>query len=331
MNITSSTGAGTDTSEVTFQALVFKIHNGSANITPFKVESGSVYIEDAIIKNASITGAKIVDATITAAKIGSVAAEVIQAGTINVSVALTAAKISTSLLGGNVQIYHPADDTRLFSTTSHVYADIIPTEIGGLSRMMYVGQYSETDVNYGSQGWGLGRVVTSDNLIFEGWLRGSTGFSSRRFGHASLRMDVAVSGWGYWQNSSRADLPVTACYRRRDNGGAWGAWTVLPFWTAAVASNPAAATAAGFSLTAPVNGVTVAGTESIQVGLYWELNGTGYPPQPEMYCPDPELDGEGNPTGGCNVPEEPTGDYSAGSGARFQLNWLTVSARIFSF
>lgn len=63
---------------------------GQAGINPFMVDSGNVYINSAIIKNASITSAMI----------GSIAAEKIMAGTISAALSLNAATIN----GGSLNI-----------------------------------------------------------------------------------------------------------------------------------------------------------------------------------------------------------------------------------
>jgi hypothetical protein len=67
MNITSSSGAGTNVSEVTFQTDKFKIYNGSTGQTPFLVSGGNVYIDNARIKDLEATSIKA--GTITANEI----------------------------------------------------------------------------------------------------------------------------------------------------------------------------------------------------------------------------------------------------------------------
>jgi len=49
MNITSSTGSGTDVSDITFQASSFKIHNGSAAVAPFQVVNGQVRVTGSLV------------------------------------------------------------------------------------------------------------------------------------------------------------------------------------------------------------------------------------------------------------------------------------------
>lgn len=56
MNITSSTGGGTDVSDVTFQASSFKIYNGSTATAPFSVSGGVVYMDDAVIRSTIEVG-----------------------------------------------------------------------------------------------------------------------------------------------------------------------------------------------------------------------------------------------------------------------------------
>lgn len=49
MNITSSTGAGSDVSEVTFQASSFKINTTTSNVAPFTVSGSTVYMANAVV------------------------------------------------------------------------------------------------------------------------------------------------------------------------------------------------------------------------------------------------------------------------------------------
>jgi Domain of unknown function (DUF1983) len=68
MNISSSTGSGTDVSDITFQGANFKIHNGSTGVTPFSVNTVSNtvtltnVIVDTLAANISITTPKILGA-----------------------------------------------------------------------------------------------------------------------------------------------------------------------------------------------------------------------------------------------------------------------------
>lgn len=57
MNITSSSGGGTDISEISFLASSFKIYNGTSSIAPFQVVSGQVRITgDLVLVPADVTG-----------------------------------------------------------------------------------------------------------------------------------------------------------------------------------------------------------------------------------------------------------------------------------
>lgn len=73
MGISLTNESGTVQSEVAFIADTFRImHNTDGTLTqPFYVASGNVYIQNAFIRDASITAAKIVDATITNAQIAN--------------------------------------------------------------------------------------------------------------------------------------------------------------------------------------------------------------------------------------------------------------------
>jgi hypothetical protein len=166
-------------------------------VTNAKIATGS--IGEANIINASITNAKIADATIQSAKIVSLGADKIAAGTIS------SVKLATSLIAGNVQVYNTEDTTRTFSTTAHVYTS-------GLT-----GSTSTTNDYY----------ITSNNLIFTGWKRGATGFSSSRFGHPSLRMDVSADTYIHSTGTGEGDwMQFGVAFRTRTNGGAWGDWQI---------------------------------------------------------------------------------------------------------
>lgn len=53
MNITSSTGAGSDVSDITFQASSFKIYNGSTGITMFNVTGSDVTLSNTLVVSTS--------------------------------------------------------------------------------------------------------------------------------------------------------------------------------------------------------------------------------------------------------------------------------------
>jgi hypothetical protein len=337
MNITSASGPGSNTSEISFLANVFKIQTSGGAVTPFTVSgstvrvTGSLIIEQSDVNGLPVTLAGKVSAggaaadinanstTISGGKIttGTLDADRISGGTITASISMTAAKISTSKLAGNVQIFHPADETRLFPTTSH--AQGVPFYAGNESPILYINETVNESPSHG----GLGRIVTSNDWILEGWLRGSTGFDSKRFGSSSLKADVSISGWGFWQNSGRADIACSACYRVRDSGGAWGSWTVLSFWDY-VPNAPVSS--GGFNLSAPLNGVTLSGTQSLQFGVYFEMIGSGHPPYQEYGCINGDYDEWGNfvcyEEGWYTVPA---------SGPAFRWHYLIGSIRVFNF
>jgi hypothetical protein len=49
MNITSSTGGGTDVSDITFQATSFKVYNGTTGVAPFQVVGGQVKVTGSLV------------------------------------------------------------------------------------------------------------------------------------------------------------------------------------------------------------------------------------------------------------------------------------------
>lgn len=57
MNITSSSGGGTDLSEISFHADSFKIYNGTSNVAPFQVVAGQVRVTGSLVLvPADVTG-----------------------------------------------------------------------------------------------------------------------------------------------------------------------------------------------------------------------------------------------------------------------------------
>lgn len=108
-NADSGTGAQ---SYVQFQADKFAIWNGtSANVAPFIVSGGTVFMKDAMIQNGAITNAKIQDATIDNAKItatldaAKITAGTLSADRLDASVILStdlATNTSTVIHGGNI-------------------------------------------------------------------------------------------------------------------------------------------------------------------------------------------------------------------------------------
>lgn len=57
MNITSSTGGGTDVSDITFQASSFKVYNGTTGVAPFQVVGGQVKVTGSlVISSGDVSG-----------------------------------------------------------------------------------------------------------------------------------------------------------------------------------------------------------------------------------------------------------------------------------
>ena len=57
MNITSSSNAGTDVSDITFQASSFKIYNGTNGVAPFQVAGGQVKVTGSlVISSGDVSG-----------------------------------------------------------------------------------------------------------------------------------------------------------------------------------------------------------------------------------------------------------------------------------
>ncbi len=74
MNITSSTGGGTDVSDVSFNATNFKIYNGTTAVAPFQVVGGVVKVTGSLVLvPADVTGLATVATTGAAANISGLA------------------------------------------------------------------------------------------------------------------------------------------------------------------------------------------------------------------------------------------------------------------
>jgi hypothetical protein len=96
----ASDGSGAQ-SFVQFQADKFAIWNGTnANVAPFIVSGGTVFIDSARIQDGAITNARIADATIQSAKISDAAITTAKIGDLQVTTAKIAlANITTALIG----------------------------------------------------------------------------------------------------------------------------------------------------------------------------------------------------------------------------------------
>ena len=69
--------------------------------------------------------------------------------------------------------------------------------------------------------------VTDDDLIFFGWLQGDNNFIENRFGNESQKFAVNLNGTGSNTSAGTDLFYIQVYYRTRNNGGAWGAWTVI--------------------------------------------------------------------------------------------------------
>jgi hypothetical protein len=96
----ASNGSGAQ-SFVQFQADKFAIWNGTnANVAPFIVSGGTVFIDSARIQDGAITNARILDGTIQNAKIGDAQITTAKIGDLQVTTAKIAlANITTALIG----------------------------------------------------------------------------------------------------------------------------------------------------------------------------------------------------------------------------------------
>ena len=96
----ASDGSGAQ-SFVQFQADKFAIWNGTnANVAPFIVSGGTVFIDSARIQDGAITNARIADATIQSAKISDAAITTAKIGDAQITTAkIATANITTALIG----------------------------------------------------------------------------------------------------------------------------------------------------------------------------------------------------------------------------------------
>ena len=69
--------------------------------------------------------------------------------------------------------------------------------------------------------------VTDDSLIFFGWKQGANTHLENRFGNTTQKFDVSLSGIGQNDSVGTDLFYLQIYYRTRDDGGAWGAWTVI--------------------------------------------------------------------------------------------------------
>jgi hypothetical protein len=198
---TSKLAATAVTAEKIASAAITAEKLAADSVTAGAIAAGAITAA-AVGANEIITNtANIADAIITSAKIVSLVADKISAGYLN------AIKLRSSYINSGVQLYHTDDEARLFPTTAHVYDQ-------------FNGAGGTTVTDDGN--W---HYLTSENLIFNGWKRGSAGFSSSRFGHPNLRMDMTVAaGVNFVSPGVNTYLQIGPAWRTRTSGGAWGAW-----------------------------------------------------------------------------------------------------------
>jgi len=194
-NITSSTGNGQDVSEVAWNADVFKISNGSGKVTPFIVKDGAVYINVAMIRNASITSAMIND----------LVADKVSAGTLN-AMTLLASKTATSSAAFHVD--NPNSTFPIFCARRGFHGD--KHDINGSEYIHLLSIY----------GWSTGSGFAHDrfgktNMVFSVNVKGAFNITDRGFGlsHADIRGVFRVNGGG-WVGATDSSRATTY------NGGA---------------------------------------------------------------------------------------------------------------
>ncbi len=112
---------------------------------------------------------------------------------------------------------------------------------------------------------------TDNALIFFGWLRGSVGLITNRFGNSTQPFLVGLQGNGNNTSSGGQLLYINTQYRVRTNGGAWGIWNDI----GNIAYIPPSIVGAGsFQMVNAIN-VTLAGNQDIQFGARFSKGSGG--------------------------------------------------------
>lgn len=155
----------------------FFITHSQQNVAtaPFIVEGGKVYIESAVIKDASVTSAKIADAAITSAKIGSASVDTLQIAGNAVSVSGGATgvysayvtmytNVSAAFMLVGTFVQGTGKDGHTWSLTSNgaiqSAARPIDETAGALSAVVYVGPGSHTfGISCATPSGGVGGTV----------------------------------------------------------------------------------------------------------------------------------------------------------------------------
>ena len=150
----ASDGSGAQ-SFVQFQADKFAIWNGTnANVAPFIVSGGTVFIDSARIQDGAITNARIADATIESAKIADAAITTAKIGDAQITTAkIASAQITTALIGDaqitDAKITGTLDSSKINTDTLNVkHFDNVSTDIKS-----HTGSFVPLSVQANVQSW----------------------------------------------------------------------------------------------------------------------------------------------------------------------------------
>ena len=150
----ASDGSGAQ-SFVQFQADKFAIWNGTnANVAPFIVSGGTVFIDSARIQDGAITNARIADATIQSAKISDAAITTAKIGDAQITTAkIASAQITTALIADaqitDAKITGTLDSSKINTDTLNVkHFDNVSTDIKS-----HTGSFVPLSVQANVQSW----------------------------------------------------------------------------------------------------------------------------------------------------------------------------------
>ena len=188
MNITSATGAGTDVSDITFQASSFKIHNGNSAVAPFQVVDGKVRVTGSLVLTSgdvSGLGSLATQNAVTAGQVSGLGSLATQSSVASSQVSglgslatASSVDLSTQVTNKSLANLDTSANTKLAGIAAN--ADVTLTAIngglvitsGGLT-LDGVPAIKSADYVAGSAGWaikGNGNVEFSDG-VFRGTVR----------------------------------------------------------------------------------------------------------------------------------------------------------------
>lgn len=179
MNITSSTGSGSDVSSVTFLASEFKIYNSATGIAPFSVIGGVIYAQ-----NMVIDGNLVVSGSIAASRLNF-----IPVTSTNVVASINATAEGIQISGSKIQISGSTTFSSGYDPTSKITAGSAAADINAYTTTINGGKITANTLDINRLNFvpvQTTNVVASINATAEGiqisgsriQISGSTTFSS---------------------------------------------------------------------------------------------------------------------------------------------------------